>query len=542
MPEDNRRLYRFEAFELDPVRHMLSRGGERIEVRPKTFELLRLLAENAGRLMSKDEIMRAVWPDVVVTDDSLVQCVHELRQALSDAEQRLIRTVPRRGYLLDVLVSIEKPASADPQRKSPKWLIAAALSVAILAAGYSILRPSPHAIPARQLSIAVLPFAVSSEAGQDLSIGDALAEGLLTNLGKFPDLWIVARKSTAAFKGDLVGAKQIGEELGVRFLLDGSVRREDEHWKVTVQLIDTHSEQQIWANRYSLPFRNSSGPRDAIVQEIASTAVSWASLSENLHIADRAPENLSSHELVLRARGVLFRAESRSTTMEARRLVERATVIDPNFAAAYVELGRTYYRAFALQWEGPEALDRALSAAQRAILLDQSLPSAHELLGRIYLRRRQHDAAIATLEKTIGLNPARAETYASLADALTFAGRPSEAVPMLEKAIRLDPLYPPRFDMYLGRAQYFDRNYRQAVLALERCTARAPEFRPCYMYLVPVYAELDRISDARKAIDKLKQLAPNFSIDSSVRTHLPFVDSAMVQYIASLKKAGAADN
>jgi adenylate cyclase len=364
----------------------------------------------------------------------------------------------------------------------------------------------------------------------------------MTNLTKFPDLRIVTRNASSAFDADAVGGKQIGQELGARFLLNGSVRSEQERWKITAQLVDIQSEQHLWANRYDIPYQGSSIRRDAVAQEIASTVDSWVSLADNRRIARRPSADLSPNELVLRARGVLFRAASRSSTMEARALAQRAISIDPNFAAAHVELGRTYYRAFTLQWEGPEALDRALAAAQHAILLDQSLVSAHELIGRIYLRRHQHEAAMATLQKAIGLNPARAESYASLGDALTFAGRPHEAIPILQKAIQLDPLYPPRFDMYLGRALYFDRKLDQAVLSLEACAARAPEFRACYMYLVPTYAELGRMSDARKAADRLKELAPDFSIAGSVRSHLPYVDSAMVQYIAGLKKAGSFDN
>jgi adenylate cyclase len=131
-----------------------------------------------------------------------------------------------------------------------------------------------------------------------------------------------------------------------------------------------------------------------------------------------------------------------------------------------------------------------------------------------------------------------AEGYASLADALTFSGRAGEAIPLVEKAMRLDPFYPPQIDMYLGRALYFDKRYEAAQLPLETCAARAPQFRPCYMYLAPVYAELGRMEDTRRAVGKLLDVSPEFTIDRSVRRHLPFVEDAMRFYVDGLRKAG----
>jgi tetratricopeptide (TPR) repeat protein len=248
--------------------------------------------------------------------------------------------------------------------------------------------------------------------------------------------------------------------------------------------------------------------------------------------------DLSASELVLRAREASFRTATESSNIEARALAELAVEADPSYASAHVELGRTYYRAFVLEWEGASALDLAQESARRAMSLDQRSASAHELLGRIHLRRGQHETAIAMLETALALNVNRADSYASLADALTFAGRAEEAVPLLEKAMRLDPHYLPQLDMYLGRALYFLRRYPRAQMMLEACVTRAPGFRPCYMYLAPVYAELDRIEEARRVAAELLKLSPQFTVERSVRRHLPFVEGPMQQFAEGLLKAG----
>lgn len=530
------KLLRFEGFELDPVCGTLRANGQPIDIRPKTSQVLAILAQNSGRLVTKDEIMRAVWPDVVVTEDSLVRCVHELRLALGDTNQRLVRTLPRRGYMFAVPVSATEPDNdASQMAERPKRrlhgvrpLPFALLGILVLIAGLWVGRTSLHSQGASadsgRFSIAVLPFADLTGDLQNKALSHALAEDLLTNLTLFPELQVVAKASP-------------DRKAPVQYLLDGSIRSGAAGWHVTARLMDAHSMTQVWASSYA--GANGSINQDGIAQEIASSIVSKVRRVDVERIAKYPTNKLTAGELVLRAREVSFRAATRTSTDEARTFAQRAIARNPDLAEAHVELGRTYYRAFTLQWEGSEALDLALAAAQRAIALDQTSAAAHELLGRVYLRRRQHEAAIATLEKAISLNPSRAESYASLADALTFAGRAGEAVPLLQKAMRMDPLYPPRTDMYLGRALYFDKQYDRAVLSLEACVARAPEFHPCRMYLAAAYAELDRLSDARRTVAKLVHLAPAFSVERSVRSHLPYVDGVMQQYTASLAHAGA---
>jgi TolB-like protein/Tfp pilus assembly protein PilF len=387
-------------------------------------------------------------------------------------------------------------------------------------------------------SIAVLPFANLSRDPEQDYLSDGIAEDLITNLSSFSELVVSARNSSFAYRGKSMRARQIGRDLGVRYLLQGSVHRDREQLRIMVQLVDAPSERQVWAKQYDRPFAAVFALQDAITQEILASLVSNIRVADVNRMMPVPAADLSAYELVLRAREASFRTATESSNIEARALAELAVEADPSYASAHVELGRTYYRAFVLEWEGASALDLALESARRAMSLDQRSASAHELLGRIHLRRGQHETAIAMLETALALNVNRADSYASLADALTFAGRAEEAVPLLEKAMRLDPHYLPQLDMYLGRALYFLRRYPRAQMMLEACVTRAPGFRPCYMYLAPVYAELDRIEEARRVAAELLKLSPQFTVERSVRRHLPFVEGPMQQFAEGLLKAG----
>lgn len=559
---DARKVFRFGDCTLDQFRGSFSRGADEIELRPKTFAVLQLLVANAGRLLSKDEILAAVWPDVVVTEDSLVRCVHEARLALGDADGRLIRTVPRRGYLFDMAVTVSAGgATGGPrfqhgqQSSSDRLPIAAGrpwtgrnlrlpwiggglalLILVVLAVGLRAGSRTGAFTPERP-AVAVLPFVnMSGDPAQEFH-GDGIAEDLIAGLTHFPDLFVIARNSTFAYKESRLRARDVGAELGAHYLLEGSVRRERERLRVTAQLVDARTEEQLWAKQFDWDSRDTASQAEAI-QEVAATLASSVRVADSARAANRPTELSSAYDLVLRAREISLRTPTPESTREALELLERAIAIDPSFASAHVQLGRAHYRNFVLEWQGPQALDLAFESARRAISLDQSSASAYELLGRVHLRRGHHRQAIETLRRAIALNPNMAEGYASLADALTFAGRAAEAVPLVEKAMRLDPFYPPQIDMYLGRALYFDKRYEQAKSPLETCVARAPRFRPCYMYLAPVYAELGRMADARQAVDDLLAVSPEFAINQSVLQHLPFTEDAMRFYVDGLRKAG----
>jgi adenylate cyclase len=461
-----------------------------------------------------------------------------------------VKNLPRPVRIFRVLTDGE--TAPDPRRSGVRRRVAvtvAALLVAIAASAglwwwqpwierVDAARPDRfgHALPDRP-SIAIMPFAnLSNDQRQDY-FADGFTEDLITNVAQSKDLFVIARNSTFTYKGRAVRIRQIAEELGVRYVVEGSIRRIGENMRITAQLIDAASGAFVWARRYDEPTSKLFDLQDEIGQEIAGALLVGVGKADLAKASQKRPKDLSAYDHVLRARAQ-FALASRKTTSRAREFAEQAIIIDPDYAPAYAILGDTFSIAYILQWEGPDALERAYEAALKAVELDPRLSAAHSLLGRIFLRRRQYEDAVATHKKSIALNPNRADSHAFLADTLTFMGRADEAVGSILTAMRLDPFYPVLFDLYLGRAYYFSKQYDKAAARLRTCAVRAPKFRPCYMFLAPTYAELGNQAEARRIVETLREIAPKFSISKSVRKHLPFIPSAMRFYISGLRKAG----
>jgi adenylate cyclase len=280
MDEIVQTVFRFETFVLDAMRRSLRDGDRDIELRPKSFEVLRYLLERAGRLVDKDEIIRRVWPNVTVSDESLTRCVSDVRLALGDNDQRIIKTIPRRGYLVAVPVSQSatevsdistvvsmNPGSPRPTDSQPfirsaaqRWFsdsrmlwcvpLGAALILVVVSAGTWFWRqPSGLSLPDRP-SIAILPFADMGSDPRQEYLSDGISEELTTSLSRFAELFVIAADSAFKYKGRPVPVKQIGRELGVRYLLQGSTRRDAERLRITAQLVEATTGLHLWAERY----------------------------------------------------------------------------------------------------------------------------------------------------------------------------------------------------------------------------------------------------------------------------------------------------
>jgi len=386
-------------------------------------------------------------------------------------------------------------------------------------------------------SLAVLPFANLSGDPQQEYIADGFTEDLITNVAQSKDLFVIARNSVFTYKGRAVKIRQIAEELGVRYVAEGSIRPIGDNMRITAQLIDAANGAHVWGKRYDEPISKLFDLQDEISREIAGALLASIGKADLAKASLKRPKDHSAYDKVLHARA-LFSKASHESTLQARRFAEQAIVVDPGYAPAYAILGDTFSIAYVVQWEGPDALERAYGAALKAVELDPQSSAAYSLLGRVFLRRRQYDDAVASHRKSIALNPNRAESYAFLADTLTFMGQADEAIDAVRTAMRLDPFFQPLFDMYLGRAHYFSTQYDKAASQLRTCAVRAPKFRACYTFLAPTYAELGNQAEAQRTVEALLAIAPEFSISKSVRKHLPFIPSAMQFYVSGLRKAG----
>lgn len=386
-------------------------------------------------------------------------------------------------------------------------------------------------------SIVVLPFANLSEDQDQEYFADGFTEDLITNIAQSRELFVISRNSTFAYKGQAVSVTKVAEELGVRYVLEGSVRRIGANIRITAQLIDAENGSYIWAKRYDRPATSVFDVQDELSREIAGTLLANISKAVLAGAALKRPDDLSAYEYVLRARKY-YDEGGRKAQSKARALAEQAIAIDPKYAHAHAMLGNTHNNDYIRQWGGPDSLDLAEAAARKSIELDPLLSAGHELLGRVLLRRKRHRESIQEIRKAIELNPNESQHYASLADAMTFSNHPAEAVEIMKTAMRLNPFYPSLENMYYGRALYFTGRYEEAVTELELCRTRSPRRRSCYMYLAPSYAELGEQENANLVVAKLLEIDPDFSIGNSVIDHLPYVPEAMTIYVSGLRKAG----
>jgi adenylate cyclase len=326
-------------------------------------------------------------------------------------------------------------------------------------------------------SIVVLPFVNMSEDPKQDYFSDGLTEDLTSDLSKISSLFVIARNSAFTYKGKAVKVQDVGREMGVRYVLEGSVRKADSQVRITAQLIDAITGGHLWSERYDRPLKDIFTLQDEIVQKIVTTLRLQLTLQEQGWIVRKHTANLEAYDALLRGVEYFWR-DTKEAVAQARQTYEKAVALDPQYAEAYARLGVTYYREWIWRWSAdPQTLEGALALAQKAVALDDSLPLAHSLLSLVYARKQQYDQAIAEGERAIALDPNDADSYAWQAEVLNVAGRPEEALKVVEKAMRLNPRYPPYYLIQLGWAYRLTGRSAEAITTLKDAISRSPDFR-----------------------------------------------------------------
>ena len=393
-------------------------------------------------------------------------------------------------------------------------------------------------------SIAVLPFVNLSGDPTQEYFSDGVSEEILTALARSPYLTVIARNSSFTFKNKAVNVIEAGKTLGVRYVLEGSVQRSADQIRVTAQLIDADTGAHVWAERYDRPATDIFAVQDEITGIIAARLDANIQKAEVEAIRRRltaAPTtSLTAYELFLRGRP-MERSSIKQQDLVARSLYEKAIEIDPNFALAYAHLANFYYSSIALRWDDmprEEALAKGLELAGRALELDPALPMANLVMGKLLLRRHDYAEAIVWVKKAIALNVNDPEGYAGLANILSFVNRGAEALPLMEQAVRLDPLHPPFYDMYIGRALMQIGDYVGSLPPLHDCTRRVPAFWPCHAYLAIGLAQSGQDGLARVELAEMLKYYPVKSV-AAYRASSDYQPGPQTEIIYSgLEKAG----
>jgi adenylate cyclase len=390
----------------------------------------------------------------------------------------------------------------------------------------------PSALP----SIAVLPFANLGGDPEQEYFADGMTEDLITELSRFQELRVIARNSVLTYKSHPVRIEEVGRDLGVRYVLEGSVRKAGGRVRITAQLIDAATSHHLWAERFDRDLADIFAVQDEVTSRIVATLAGKLADSERRRARSARTENLEAYDCVLRGRE-LWERFTPEDNREARRLYEQAIELDPDYARAYASLAWTYLVEHAERWVGPEdqPLERALDWARRGVMVNPASHSNHLALGQVCLSKGLHDEALEALQTAIALNPNDADGYVFLAQALNRAGRPEEAISLVEKAQRLNPAPPPWYASNLGVAYYLARRYDEAVTALRRGRPLGPM---AYRWLAASYAQLGREQDAKVAAEAYLKLTPDFSLARHLEM-LHFQDAADLEHYAEgLRKAG----
>jgi adenylate cyclase len=501
----------FSSLTLDLERLCLLGPAGQIKLRPKSFEVLRYLAEHSGHAVAKDELIAAIWPDVTVTEESLSRCISDIRLAIGDQDQRIIKTLPRRGYLL------EGPVSRDAKAAGPQ------------------LR-SPNNFP----SIAVLAFAnLSQDPNQDYFC-EGITEDIITELSRFSELLVIARNSSFQYKGRSVDVRQIGDKLGARYILEGSIQSSDGTVRITAQLIDAAKGTHLWADRFDRRLGDTFSIQDEIARII--------SVKLAVHIGDaeahrplvKPTASWDAYDYFLRGNHMLNRLLSGEPVEEfykARRLLERSIELDGAFARPYAALGTSY----CVSWINPvnhehqtkEALQRAFDFGQKAVELNPHEPFGHRVLATAALFRRDRAACLAAWDRVFALNPNYCDWR--YGQSLVCFDQPEEGLVAIRRYMRLDPFFPPHALMVEGLAHFAQRRHDQALAPFREMVDRARNGR---MLLASTYGHMGKAPEAQQQVEALLRIEPDCSLKKlSGQRYLSSAEVAR-HYLDGLAKAG----
>jgi TolB-like protein/Flp pilus assembly protein TadD len=504
-------IYRFGDHTLDTESLRLTTNGEEIAVEPQVFRLLQYLVEHRDRVVSKDEIIEHVWDGRIVSDGTLTSRINSVRRAVRDdgKSQAVIKTFPRRGIRFVAAVTEENVPEATP--------------------------PLPD-----KPSIAVLPFENRSDDPQQEYFADGIAEDIITALSRYHWFFVIARNSSFSYKGSSPDVRQVAEDLGVQYVLEGSVRRGGNRVRITAQLIDALTGRHVWADRYDRDLEDIFAVQDEITQAIVGEVAPSFVAAEANRVERKTPENLDAWDNVVRGNWHLWR-NSRQDLAEARRHFERALELEPKNSMALAGLAMAHSFITILGWadDVEESRAVALRSAKQAVDSDERNAWAYTALGFANYFSNDLDNSIAACRRALELNPNLAIAEATLSIAHSWRGDDEDALQHAEKVARLSPRDPQsRGQMALAVAEFGAGHYEQAVKWAKKTTEVSPNFPGGWRYLVASLAHLDRMEEARVAKDQLLRLSPDENL-RRMRAAIPAAQPARIErWIEAFRKAG----
>ena len=515
----------FESHILDTDRRELRRNGKLVAMQPQVFDLLVHLLKHRDHVVSRDDLIALVWGGRIVSDSTLDSRINAARNAIGDngKDQRLIRTIPRKG------IRFIGAVSGQPDSDPP---------AAPATGDTGQLRPSLP-LPDRP-AIAVLPFDNMSGDQEQEYFSDGISEDIITGLSKLRWFFVIARNSSFTYKGKAVHMKQVAAELGVRYVVEGSVRKNGDRVRITAQLNDTATGSHVWAEHYDRDLLDVFTVQDEITDAIVMAIEPQIYAAEDFRSRRKPPNNMDAWDLVMRALSHHWRV-TRLDSVAARTLLEKAIAIDPNYGQALALLATNHMFGVHLGWlDIATAVPIAERAALAAVAADNEDAWAHTALGSVYFSTRRLDDSIAEFELALELNPNFSLAQGYYALALCYSGRWQDAYTATQRAIRQSPR-DPSSAIYYGvgaYAQFVGRNYQEAIALAREATRHRGDLTGAYRVLTVAAGMAGEIYDAKAALQELRRTQPNISL-AWIENQLPWKLAAdREHYLEGFRRAG----
>jgi TolB-like protein/DNA-binding winged helix-turn-helix (wHTH) protein/Tfp pilus assembly protein PilF len=560
---------------LDEKCHCLFQVENVVHLEPKIIQLLAYLAARSGKPISREQILEEVWPGSIVSDESLTNAVNKIRKAFGDSSQnpQVVETIPKMGYRLVAKVSIEAvPTETSNIKRGKPWVIV--VLVALVITGLLIVStiqnkggqkvvPDQEKVPLvdQELrikqrehaevsqgadvvyeeatpSILVLPFRHIGNHEEDDYFIDGITVDIITELSKLSNLLVMANQTSLNFKGKNISPQEAGRELGVGFVLDGSLRRAKDDLRVNAQLIDVTTGYTLWSERYDRKLVNIFDIQDEITENIVRELAVRLTTQEQVSLRTTARVNFQAYDLFLKGQDHSNRRTPEDLA-EAIRNFEEAIKLDPTFARAYgaaaIAIARQYRAGTSPVPQ--EALDRALSLSKQAVNIDDSVPQVYWALSMVRLYRKEYSKAIEAVESALRLAPNYADGYGLLALIHNNQGNSEEALKNITHGMRLNPYYSFDYPYNVGRAYYLSGDYEKANEYLLKALQRNEAAMMPRLFLAASYVEQGNIEDAEWEAEQLQMDRVGISI-AQLRHILPQKPILLEKLLGNLRAAG----
>lgn len=548
-----------------PASGLLAYDGKTVHLEPKTMEVLVYLAGRPGEVVTRDELERDVWRGALVGYDAVTNTVIKLRKALQDdaRQPRFIATIPKMGYQLIATVSVpdnnenlSQPASPAPneiRKEEPplspwsSWLRTGSKSFVIITIAVASLVitaavwfwSSSSESTGKLPSIVVLPFEEFSHAPKQEYLADGMTEDIITDLSQLSRLLVIASNTSFMYKGENIPVKKIGTDLGVDYVLKGSIRQLGNNLRINVQLINASTDYNVWAERYDRKLTEMFSVQDEVTHNIVRALAIKLTNKEKIRISQRATASLKAYDSFQEGRQ-LSRVSTKQANEQARMAFRKAVGLDPTYGRVYGALAYTMATDYQNGWtSSPQwTIDRALELAKKSVMLDSSSPQTFWSLGFVYTLRKEFENAETAAARSISIAPSYADGYALLALIKLHLGHPKQTLQLISRGMRLNPYFTWEYLNIQGNAYYMLGNYPAAIASLEKAQARNENVIPVKLFLAASYVNVGRLDDAEWTTDLTLALNPQLTV-TDIGKNIPIANPAIKKrFLSDLRKAG----